>query len=437
MMSFPRMSPRPSEPPRLVLCDDAGDVIDHPELQAVGVDGPEAAPIGLDEWIPLPEGSDLYLLPGRSPIALDPADGELVVVDDDDLHACSAFLAPAWTRSHLPAYETRPGAPALPLFGYAVLGFADDRLWTTGARVDADVRQDPWTFDLAAVGEGVGRERAAEPANRVLQQLERCALEYHCRAAQNYFLGRHEAPLPTSVACNAQCVGCISLQPDGEFRAAHERLTRRVGPEEIAAVALRHWSRVPDGVVSFGQGCEGEPLLEGEALIESVRLMRRARPESGTVNLNSNASLPDVVARLAEAGLDSMRVSLNSARPDVYAAYYNPRHYGFEDVESSVVEMKRRGRWVSLNLLYFPGVTDTEAEIAALGDFCERTGVDLIQLRNLNVDPEVHVEALPEGTVAPGCGVREFSRRLSERLPRLAYGYFNPTKERYAALAGG
>ena len=60
--------------------------------------------------------------------------------------------------------------------------------------------------------------------------------------ARAFALGRHEAPLPTSVACNAQCVGCLSLQPDGAFRAAHERLTRICFIDydrEIALVAER------------------------------------------------------------------------------------------------------------------------------------------------------------------------------------------------------
>ena len=39
--------------------------------------------------------------------------------------------------------------------------------------------------------------------------------------------------------------------------------------------------------------------------------------------------------------------------------------------------------------------------------------------------------------LAPGCGVVRFRERISARVPRLAYGYFNPTKERYAALAAG
>ena len=55
------MSRTPSHPPRLVFCDTDGQLLDHPELEAVGVDGSAAAPIPLEDWIPLPEGSDYTL----------------------------------------------------------------------------------------------------------------------------------------------------------------------------------------------------------------------------------------------------------------------------------------------------------------------------------------------------------------------------------------
>lgn len=419
---------RPSEPPRLVTCDDAGQLREHEVLEAVGVAGPSPARIPRERWIRVPEGSDLFMLPERAPVAWDPRSGRIVTLDEPGVHAASVFLAPAWTRSHLPAYRTRPGAPVLPLYAYAVVGLADEAFWTTGARVDEDPRQDPWTFDSDAIRAAAFSALDRSPDNRVLQQVSRCALEYGCRAAQNFFLGRHEAPLPTSVACNAQCVGCISLQPDGEFRASHERLTRRVRAEELAEVARAHWARQPDGVVSFGQGCEGEPLLEGELLVQTVRLLR-SETDRGTLNLNTNGSLPEVVAALADAGLDTMRVSLNSARHELHEAYYRPRHYGLTDVRASIRAMKSRGRGVSLNLLYFPGVSDTEPEVEAWAELIASTGVDMVQLRNLNVDPELYASVLPEGAIGPGHGIVEFRRRLSERVPGLRFGYFNPRRE--------
>jgi pyruvate-formate lyase-activating enzyme len=431
--------------PKMVFADAKGNILDHPELGMAGVAGGAPVPVPAADLMPLPRGSDLFVLPGRSPVGIDPASGRPVAYRGEagggdgrgDVTAVAAFLAPAHTLSHLPAYAPRPFARALPLFAYAAVGFLDGELVAAGVRVDSDTRQDPWRFDRRRLEKQVARRMqsaAAAGGNRLVEQLERCALSYGCRAAQNYFIGRFEAPLPTSVTCNAQCVGCISLQTDGEFRASHDRLDRAPTPAEVAAVALEHIERVPEAVVSFGQGCEGEPLLNGDLLIESTRMIRAATA-AGTIHANSNASKPDVVDALAAAGLDSMRVSMNSARPDVYAAYYRPHKYDFGDVRASMAAMKRHGRFLSINYLVFPGVTDTEAEASALEELIAATGIDLVQLRNLNIDPEAYAACLPGGTVGPGFGIRQLMARLKARFPRLRFGYFNPPKERFAAPA--
>lgn len=423
-----------SRRPNMVFADERGRILDHPELEMAGVGGGEPVAVAEEDLLPLPRGSDLFTLAGRTPVGIDPNTGRAIAFDADSaggaVNAVAAFLAPAHTLTLLPAWRTRSDAPALPLFAYSAVGFRDGRFWATGFRVDPDIRQDPWRFDLVRLRKQVARRVAAPGENRVVAQLERCALEYGCRAAQNFFIGRHEAPLPTSVTCNALCVGCISMQPDGQFKASHERLGRAPTPAEVAAVALEHIARVPEAVVSFGQGCEGEPLLNPELLVETVRLIR-AQTAAGTIHLNSNASKPEVVGALAAAGLDSMRVSMNSARPDVYAAYYRPQRYGFGDVIESMRTQKRHGRFLSINYLVFPGVTDTEEELAAITQLVETTGLDMIQMRNLNIDPEVYAAALSPGTVRPGFGMGRVVGRLRARFPELRFGYFNPPKERF------
>jgi pyruvate-formate lyase-activating enzyme len=421
----------PRSPVRLLVADADGKIYDHPELLLCGERGKGPEPIPAADLMALPRGSDLFALPGRAPIGL-ARRREPVVVEEwlgGEARAVAAFLAPAHTTNHNAVFQRRSGAPTLPTFAYAPVGFADGRYWTSAFRADADPRQDPWRFARARIEQGVERKRAELPRNRVARQLETCALRYGCRAAQNYFLGRHEAPLPSSSACNAQCVGCISLQPDGAFRASHDRLRLPPTPRELADVALSHFARVPRGVVSFGQGCEGEPLLFGETLIAAVARIRAAHA-GGTVNLNSNASKPEVVRALVGAGLDSLRASMNSPRPEVYAAYYQPRGYGVEDVIGSLGIMTAAGRHGSINLLCFPGVTDTEDELAALVALIERTGLQLVQLRNLNIDPDLYRASLPPGVVQPGRGMRWLRARLAKRFPRLRFGYFNPALAR-------
>jgi wyosine [tRNA(Phe)-imidazoG37] synthetase (radical SAM superfamily) len=412
---------------RLLVADAAGRIYDHPELRLAGERGAGAELIATDEWLPLPRGSDLFALPGRAPIGLGKKRAPVVVEEwlGGEARAVAAFLAPAHTTTYHAAFHTRAGAPALPTFAYAPVGLADGKYWTAAFRCDPDVRQDPWRFSRARIEAGVARVRAELPRNRVARQLEKCALEYGCRAAQNFFLGRHEGPLPSSSACNAQCVGCISLQPDGRFRASHDRLALPPTPKEIADVALAHFARVPDGVVSFGQGCEGEPLLFGKSLALAVARIR-AQHARGTVNLNSNASKPDVVRELVDAGLDAIRASMNSPRAEIYAAYYQPRGYDVSDVVESLRIVSAAGGHASINLLCFPGVTDTEPELAALSELIEKTGLKLIQLRNLNIDPELYRASLPRGAVQRGFGMRRLQGRLARRFPALRFGYFNP-----------
>lgn len=341
--------------------------------------------------------------------------------------AAAVFMAPAHTQSHHAAYVTNPDAPVLPLFAYTALAFAEEGFYASGVRVDEDTRQDPWRFDRGKVEKNVKTELAGYPGNRLAEQLKKCALVYNCRAAQNFFLGRHEAPLPTSVACNSRCVGCLSLQEDGEFKAAHDRLRVPPSAEEIAEIALGHIAKVDRAVVSFGQGCEGEPLINGDLLCRAVRLIR-SKTNRGTINLNTNASRPRVVEELADAGLDSIRVSLNSLRAAPYDAYYRPRGYSFSDVIETARICRKRGVFVSLNLLYFPGVTDTAEELSALTAFLGETGADLIQMRNLNIDPDVYIRSLPSGIHKQGIGVRELIKDLREKFPDLRFGYFNPAK---------
>jgi pyruvate-formate lyase-activating enzyme len=382
----------------MVFSDAEGRLYDHPDLLAAGADGPEPVALSEGDVIPVPRGSDLMMLPGRQPIGIDPVTRERTVFplwEGKAVYAAAVFMAPAHTQGHRATYVKQPDAPVLPLFAYTALAFADGAFYAAGVRVDGDTRHDPWRFPRSDIERGVKDILGELPANRIVQQLRTCALVYNCRNAQNFFLGRHEAPLPTSVACNSRCVGCLSLQEDGGFKAAHDRLNAPPSPEEIAEVALRHIEKASRAVVSFGQGCEGEPLLNGDLLCRAVRLIRE-KTNQGTINLNTNGSRPSVVRELIDSGLDSIRVSLNSLREDAYNAYYRPKGYGLGDVIDTVRVCRLSGVHVSLNLLYFPGVTDAPEEIEVFEEFIGKEGVDLVQMRNLNIDPELYIRSLPE-----------------------------------------
>ncbi len=420
--------------PRLVVAHADGSYFDHPTLEMLIWDGDRLRAPLRHELIPLPLGSDLFVLPGRVALGRDPESRRVVAVpqgpDGEPVLPLSAFAAPAHVRLGHPAYETLAGAPDLSLYAYGPVGWLHGRLYTAAVRVDADQRQDPYRFDVDEIRQRVVQFKVRYPSNATVRHLEHCALGYHCRAAQNYFLGRYEAPLPAASTCNAACLGCISEQPDVNVTAAHKRLSIPANTNDLIEVALGHLERVPKGVVSFGQGCEGEPLVQGPVLEAAIRGIR-ARTSAGVINLNSNASLPKVVARLADAGLDAIRISLNSARPLYYERYYRPTGYGLADVLQSAREMRSRGRYVSLNYFVFPGVSDSKPEYEALSEMIEAGGVNLIQLRNLNIDPELYLRELGDGAVVAPIGVLPWIHLLRQRFPHLRFGYFNPPRSRF------
>lgn len=412
--------------PCLVVADADGNIYDQPDLLMLCRRGGQWGLPRPDELMPLPPESELFLLPGRHAVGLNPETGE---VEEQEELAVAAFAAPAHTLGAHPVYVRDEDAPLLPLFAYGAVGFASGRFYICARKVDEEARQVFRNVPRARIEKRVRELLRQFPKNRLMQHImHNCVLRYDCPAARNLALGRYEAPLPTSRACNARCVGCISQQEENSpiQTTPQCRLAFRPTVDEVVEIMRYHEQQEREKpVYSFGQGCEGDPLTEAPLLIAAVRAFREGGGQ-GTVNCNTNASQPDAVAALADAGLTSMRVSLNSAREDVYLRYYRPTNYGFGDVRRSIEEARRRGVFVSLNLLYFPGVTDTEEEICALTELVGSCGVSFIQLRNLNIDPDMYAELLSGIPMGPSVGLHNFRRRLRKACPWLRFGYFNP-----------
>jgi molybdenum cofactor biosynthesis enzyme MoaA len=244
-----------------------------------------------------------------------------------------------------------------------------------------------------------------------------CSREYGCFTAQNVFLERGEAALPVSPKCNARCVGCISEQdPEVGLPSPQLRIAFETSPQELARVAIHHLERVHEGIVSFGQGCEGEPLLRSITIAKAIELIRAVR-SNGTINLNTNGSMPSALQRCIDAGLQAVRISLNSFRPHVYAAYYRPAGYSLDDVFESISLASCAGLRVSLNLLTHPGVTDDEEEVRVMDAFLRGVNIDMVQTRTLNIDPEWYFGTV--GRPRKPLGMRQAIEAISDAGARV------------------
>ncbi len=420
----------PSGQPFLVYADAQGNITDFPELHAAGMSCGTFKLPELRDFIPLPEGSELFVLPGRLPVGCHSRTGDPLLLEDDpysggSIQAVAAFMSPAHTAILNSAYQTEPDAPRLPLFAYTAVGWYDDRFWTTAFRSDRDIRQDCNQFNQNEINARTARKLRENPDNRLIQHLGKCCLTYGCPAARNYFLGRWEAPLPTSPVCNARCIGCISLQASGKCSATQDRIQFVPTPSEICGVAIPHLEKASDAIVSFGQGCEGEPLLQAETIEKAIIAIRK-KTDRGTINLNSNASLPGAIQRLAAAGLDSLRVSINSAQEFHHTRYYRPQNFSLSDVLESITVMKKAGGFVSLNYFILPGFTDSVKEFESLCSLLSTYQPDRIQLRNLNMDPEWYLRSIHSQEPVVSMGMSNWLAQIKEKFPQLQLGYYNP-----------
>ncbi|HEY8391545.1 MAG TPA: radical SAM protein [Capillibacterium sp.] len=410
---------------KVVYATARGEIAFDPDLTAVGAAGQEYWELTAADLIPLPAGATLFSLPGRAPLGLS-ARGEMETIAEERLTAVAAILPQGYTRLFLPAYERGPAAPALPLFGYTAVAFKDDRLWVAARRTDDPEKWDPRFYNTPELPRLVREKLARFPENRILRQLARCAEEYQCFTAQNIFYGRWEGGIPVSPACNARCLGCISKQAAECCPAPQSRICFRPSADEVVELALAHLT-TEDGIISFGQGCEGEPLLAGGVIKEAITRIRQ-KTKAGTVNINTNASLPEVLEELAVAGLNTARVSLFSAAPAFYRFYHQPQGYSLDQVGEAISRLGRHSVFVSLNLLTMPGFTDRESQIEQLFAFLRKYPVGMVQIRNLNMDPDYFWAKLHRAKLVPegeALGIADFLAELHKAFPHLMIGNFS------------
>ena len=401
-----------------LYADENGEIFDAPGIGAVGRFGDEIRPLTPEDLIPLPESADLMYLPDRQALGTD-GEGNILPLTGQ---AVSAILPAGYTRTLMPGFQLMEDASRLPLYGYTAVAVYKDELYAAAIYTDENHKWAPENYNTPDLKKLVKRVKKDLPHNPLIEHLANCSLEWHCCTAENLFYRRWECGIPTSPACNANCFGCISLQPAECCPSPQERIKFRPTPEEIAEIGIYHLSTAPEGIISFGQGCEGEPSLEANNISGGIRLIRQ-QTSKGQININTNAGYTEGIKKIVDAGLDTMRVSIISALPESYQAYYRSC-YRLEDVKESIRYALDHGIYVSLNMLYFPGFNDRPEELSAWENFFRELPVQMIQVRNLNIDPDAFMEIMPEAKGQP-VGTRNFLEKLHKEFPEMVIGSFS------------
>lgn len=408
-----------------LFVNEKGEIYPHPEYALLGRSGGQWLEPCQGEMIPLPKGSTLVSMPGYLAVGCS-KDGSPQAIRKNPYKAenvwpVAALLPQGFTRTLLPAAVPGPGASELPLFGYAAVGFKGEQTFVAAVQSDEYRTWHPVHYNTSGLPRRVKTMLKRFPDNRLYRQLAHCALDYSCFTAQNIFYQRWEGGIPSMPKCNAGCLGCIS-QKHGQAQSPQNRLDFMADWQEISQVMTQHLEKAPRAMVSFGQGCEGEPALNAENIARAIRDVRQ-KTERGTINMNSNAGYTRGILRVCEAGLQNLRVTMFSGRKEDYQKYHRPEGFGLQEVADSIACAKDHGVYVSINLLTFPGFTDRPLQIEALQDFIQNTGVDMVQMRNLNIDPDRLIKEFPSDE--PGIGIVNFLYHLQNTFPGLCLGSYN------------
>ena len=414
--------------PVMLFSDIENNIYDYPNTKAVFRSGYRFVQADKDELIKLPYGSYMFRLADRFPISL--ADNGFKCIkknrEGKPINAVSAFIASGYLRTLLPAFEKSANPVTLPLWAYCGAALIGDEFYVPAMKIDDDQRSDPKIHeDHETLRKKIKSTKKNFSDNRLVNQLSICATDYNCLCARNFFIGRYECPVPTSPACNGECLGCLSFQKEESgFSQSQFRLEFSPTVDEISEVIVHHMERADFAVASFGQGCEGEPLLRGADLAESITKVRD-KTDRGTINLNTNGSKPDAVKKMIRAGLNSIRVSLNSPTEKHYISYHRPVNYSYEDVIKTIEISLEEGIFVSINLFFMPGFTDSLSEVESLISFLGKYPVSMIQTRNMNIDPDYYFEKIgfkDEDSI----GIRNLINLLREKYKNIRLGYYNP-----------
>ncbi|WP_019554013.1 radical SAM protein [Propionispira raffinosivorans] len=394
-----------------------GEIFDAPGYLGMGRIGAENVLLREEDLILLPESADLMFLPDR--LAVGKQDGQVMPITG---LAVAAILPAGYTRTHMPAYQKAETAEHLALYGYTAVVLYKEELYVAAIYTDENSKWDPAHYNTNELKKLVSRTKKDLKGNRIVEQVGNCSLKWHCCTAQNLFYRRWEAGIPTSPTCNANCFGCISLQPAECCPSPQSRITFKPTPQEIAEVGIYHLDNAPEAIISFGQGCEGEPSLAADSIAAGIKIIR-GKTQRGQININTNAGYTQGIKQIVDAGLDTMRVSIISGCAESYQAYYRSS-YELENVIASIRYAKDHGVYVSLNMLFSPGFNDREEEVIGWKTFLEKTQVDMIQVRNLNIDPDDFLAVMPplKGQMV---GTKSFLNELHQAFPKIVIGSFS------------
>lgn len=406
--------------PNLVYANKRGQIFDHTELyMAARSAGFNFVPYEI-ELVELPKEANLYLMQNTVPVAYNQDTTNME--DFPGGAAVAAILPQPYLRLFLPAYTCAEGEQ-LPPMAYTAIGWLEEKFVTPALQMDKLRPVNVNSTETALAKAAEAKEKF--PKNKLIPFLEECISQNACSMAADIFTGGYECAIPVSMAhCTepvipsaALATGCSGLR----------KLNFTPSSRDIIEVAMFYADQTKKPLITFGSACEGDPVMVAETVAKAIKVIKKNRPDA-TVSYIGCAGFPDKMKMLYEAGLDSVRLTVNSVNPSTYERFYRPKGFTFDGIYKSIELAHRAGVFVSLGLETLPGLNDRESETQALMDFIEAFKIDLIQMSNLDGDPNA-IFQLYNFKFEEIHGIKNMLKLLKKRFKSLKFGYYNRNKD--------
>lgn len=194
---------------------------------------------------------------------------------------------------------------------------------------------------------------------------------------------------------------------------------------EMSETGLLHLSNQDDAIVDLIIS-EGVDLEAVTAFIQMIR----EQTVQGTIQVTTAIPDPSSIKKWCEAGLDSIRINMNSAQKIYYDFFHAAEGVAFNDVVESFKIVQHFHRRSILNYGTFPGLTDHPDEVSALKKLVGDLKIETLQLHNLNIDPEWYMDELRLlNSRREQIGMQSWFIKLKKVFPGIQIGFQGKSHE--------
>jgi MoaA/NifB/PqqE/SkfB family radical SAM enzyme len=180
--------------------------------------------------------------------------------------------------------------------------------------------------------------------------------------------------------CNFRCGYCVQSAVSTPM-VAGKPLTKEHMPWELFELMVEQCQQFPHRIKLASIAGMGEPLLHPH-IVDMVRLIKKSNAfENAQIITNGSLLTPELGKALVDAGLDTLKVSLQGLNSHMYAKTIG-REFRFDDIYDNIYRFSEIKRNCELQVKLGDAQLETETDknrfYELFGDICDTVGIEHI-----------------------------------------------------------